>query len=122
VRGSNDETLRFIGSSFRSVWALELLLVLKGDRPAWTCEDLVTSLRASDLVVAKALEGLEAAGLVSNGEAGVQYMPVSDEVSLLVEQAEALYAPRPDAVRRAIISSSAGDAAAFVDAFRFRKG
>jgi hypothetical protein len=78
-------------------------------------------MRASDLVVSKALDGLEAAGFVSNNGNNAQYMPISDEVAELVEQAEALYAKRPDAVRRAIISTSAGDAAAFADAFRLRK-
>jgi hypothetical protein len=48
-------------------------------------------------------------------------MPVSEEVAALVAEAESLYAKRPDAVRRAIIAVSAGDAAAFAEAFRLRK-
>ena len=121
VKSSNEEILRFIASSFRSVWALELLLVLRSEQRSWSREDLVSTMRASDLVVTKALDALEAAGLVTNSDAGAQYMPVSEEVSALVDEAEALYAKRPDAVRRAIISASAGDAAAFADAFRLRK-
>jgi hypothetical protein len=121
VTSSNDEILRFIASSFRSVWALELLLVLKSDPRAWSHEELVSTMRASDLVVAKALAALEAAGLVSNEGNKARYLPVSDEVAELVDQAQALYAKRPDAVRRAIVSASAGDAAAFADAFRLRK-
>jgi hypothetical protein len=121
VMSSNDEILRFIASSFRSVWALELLLVLKSDPRRRSHEELVSSMRASELVVAKALAVLEAAGLVSNEGEEAQYLPVSKEVAALVEQAQALYAKRPDAVRRAIVSASAGDAAAFADAFRLRK-
>jgi len=121
VKSSTDEILRFIASSFRSVWALELLLVLKAGARPWSHEELVTTMRASDLVVTKALDALEAAGLVSNLADEAQYMPVSEEVAALVDQAELLYAKRPDAVRRAIISTSAGDAAAFADAFRLRK-
>ena len=121
MKSSTDEILRFIASSFRSIWALELLLVLKSaDRP-WSHEELVATMRASDLVVSKALDALEAAGLVSNLGDKAQYMPVSDQVAALVDQAELLYAKRPDAVRRAIVSTSAGDAAAFADAFRLRK-
>jgi hypothetical protein len=121
VKSSNDEILRFIASSFRSVWALELLLVLKSEQRSWSHGELVTTMRASDLVVTKGLDALEVAGLVSNSANGAQYMPVSEDVSALVDDAEALYARRPDAVRRAIISTSAGDATAFADAFRLRK-
>ena len=121
MTSSTDEILRFIASSFRSVWSLELLLVLKSERRAWSHEELVATMRASELVVSKALDTLEAGGLVSNNGDNAQYMPVSKEVATLVDQAEALYARRPDAVRRAIISTSAGDAAAFADAFRLRK-
>lgn len=121
MTNSKEETLTFVASSFRSVWALELLLLLKRDRRQWSGDELVSSMRASDLVVARALESLETAGLVSVTASGAQYMPVSNEVAALVDRAEALYAARPDAVRRAIISKSAGEATAFADAFRLRK-
>ena len=121
VKSSNEEILRFIASSFRSVWALELLLVLKSEQRSWSHEELVTTMRASELVVTRALAALEAAGLVSNEGANARYMPVSEEVAARVSDAEALYAKKPDAVRRAIVSASAGDATAFANAFRLRK-
>jgi predicted transcriptional regulator len=121
VKSSNDEILRFIASSFRSVWALELLLVLKSEQRSWSHDELVATMRASELVVTRALAALEAAGLVSNDGDEAQYMPVSDDVATLVTEAEALYAKRPDAVRRAIVSASSGDATAFAEAFRLRK-
>jgi hypothetical protein len=121
VNGSNDEILRFIASSFRSVWALELLVVLKSDRRAWPHDELVSTMRASELVVTKALEALEAAGLVSNEGGRAKYMPVNDDIAALVDRSEALYAKRPDAVRRAIVSAASDGAAAFADAFKLRK-
>lgn len=121
MKSSNDEILRFIASSFRSVWALELLLVLKSEQRSWSHEELVATMRASELVVTRALAALEAAGLVSNEGDKAQYMPVSDEVAALVGDADELYSKKPDAVRRAIVSASAGDAAAFAEAFRLRK-
>jgi hypothetical protein len=121
VKSSTDEILRFITSSFRSIWALELLLVLKSQERSWSPDELVTTMRASELVVAKALATLEAAGLATVHGEKAQYMPVSEEVAALVAEAESLYAKRPDAVRRAIIAVSAGDAAAFAEAFRLRK-
>ena len=110
---------RFIQSSFRSVWSLELLLLLKRDRKPWTQSGIVEALRASQLVVSQALESLVAAGLVTvGGDAGVQYAPVSDDVVRLIEETEALYAKRPDAVRRLIVAASKPGLTAFADAFK----
>ncbi len=78
-------------------------------------------MRASKVVVTRALGALEAAGLVTISGDRAQYAPVSDEVAALVEEAERLYASRPDAVRRAIVSGASLDATAFANAFRLRK-
>jgi predicted transcriptional regulator len=121
VKSSTDDIVRFIASSFRSVWGLELLLVLKSEPRSWSRDELVATMRASDLVVTKALESLEAAGFVINDQGNARYMPISEDVAAHVEDAEELYAKRPDAVRRAIVSASSGDATAFADAFRLRK-
>ena len=117
----SDELLRFIESSFRSVWALELLLILKRERRIWSREELVSTMRASELVVSKALDALVAAGLASVDEQGAEYMPINDEVAECVDQVEKLYALRPDAVRRAIVSATSTGLSAFADAFRLRK-
>ena len=117
----SDDLLRLIGSSFRSVWALELLLLLKREPRTWTPEELVSALRASDLVVNKALDELVAGGLVSVDDEGARYRPVSDEVARQIGEIEKLYAARPDAVRRAIVSATSSGATAFADAFKLRK-
>jgi hypothetical protein len=117
----SEALLRFVESSFRSVWALELLLILKRDQRTWPPAELVSTMRASELVVSKALDELVSAGLVSAERSGATYMPINDEVAKCVDELERLYAARPDAVRRAIVSASAGSAAAFADAFRLRK-
>ena len=116
----SEDLIRFIGSSFRSVWALELLLLLKREPRLWPQAELVTALRASDLVVSKALDGLVVAGLASVEEEGASYMPVGEDVAARVDELEKLYAVRPDAVRRAIVSASATGATAFADAFKLR--
>ena len=82
---------------------------------------MVSTMRASELVVSKALDSLVSAGLVSIEKECATYMPINDEVAKCVTGLEQLYAARPDAVRRAIISASASGAAAFADAFRLRK-
>jgi hypothetical protein len=121
VTGPDEHLLQFISSSFRSVWALELLLVLKSEPRPWPQTELVSTMRASELVVSKALDSLVAAGLASREGEGARYMPVNEEVADCVERTERLYAVRPNAVRRAIVSGSVGGLAAFADAFRLRK-
>ena len=116
-----QEITQFVRSAFRSVWSLELLLVIK-NQPAqnWAPADLVASLRASDLVVARGLDELLAAGLILvDGEGAACYRPLSAELDRLVEATEAAYAKSPDAVRRIIVSSASVNA--FADAFRLRK-
>jgi hypothetical protein len=78
-------------------------------------------MRASDLVVSKALDGLVSAGLASVESEGAVYMPINEDVANCVEQVEKLYTVRPDAVRRVIVSASATGATAFADAFKLRK-
>ena len=118
----SDDLLRFVTASFPSVWALELLLALKRERRFWTREELLSSLRASELVVAKALDALVAAGLASVDSEGIRFQPVNADVERSVELTEELYRSRPDKVRRAIVSARTSSAAAFSDAFRLRKG
>jgi hypothetical protein len=121
VARPDHELISFIGASFRSVWALELILLLKSERRVWTRAELVGALRASELVVSNALDGLVAAGMASVDRQGAMYVPVSDEIGECVEQVETLYRTKPNAVRRAIIAASSSSAAAFADAFKLRK-
>ena len=121
MSSSDDDVLRFVAASFPSVWALELLLALKRERRLWKREELVATLRASDLVVTRALEALVAAGLASFEDGGAIYLPVNGEVDASVERVEETYRTRPNAVRRAIITASASSATAFADAFKLRR-
>jgi predicted ArsR family transcriptional regulator len=122
VNSSDEDVLRFIAASFPSVWALELLIILRQERRSWSRSELVTELHASELVVAKALDALVAAGLASIENDGAAYLPANATVEACVGRAEQLYRSRPNAVRRTIISANTSSAAAFADAFRIRKG
>ena len=95
--------------------------MLKRDQRLWSREELVVTMRASELVVSKALDALVSAGLASAEAEGAAYMPINDEVAACVDQLEQAYAVRPDAVRRAIVSGTASGAAAFANAFKLRK-
>ena len=117
------ETAAFIKDSFRSVWSLELLLLLKSDPlRTWLASELVEHLRGSELIVRQSIQQLVAGGLVLVQEdGGVRYGPASPDLESLVEKSASLYARRPDAVRRMIVLAANDQLAAFADAFRLRK-
>jgi DNA-binding FadR family transcriptional regulator len=120
---TDNEVAGFIRGSFRSVWSLELLCLLRREpRRDWPHEEMVSALRASDLVVRHSLDSLVAAGLVVVEHGGsARYQPVSPQVDDLVEGAQHLYAKRPDKVRRMIVGATATDLSAFADSFKLRK-
>lgn len=118
---SDEDVLRFIAASFPSVWALELLLTLRRERRLWGRQELVSNLRASELVVSKALDALVAAGLASVEPDGALYLPVNSQIDDCMERVEQLYRTRPNSVRRAIVSATTSSATAFANAFKIRE-
>ena len=122
---SKQELSSFIGSTFQTVWSLELLLFLKAHRDrSWSSAEMVASLRGSDLLVTRSAQALFAAGLIDPGEDGsARYQPATPGLDQLVDEVEVEYARRPDRVRRAIITGAGegGDLAAFANAFKLRK-
>lgn len=120
---SKPEVASFVRATFRSVWALELLCLLRQNRErTMSHADMVGGLRASDLVVTQSVAGLAAAGLVLLEEDGTaRYAPATSDLDLLVGAAEKLYAGSPDAVRRMIVEAANPGLTAFADAFRLRK-
>ena len=120
---SEDRIAKFIQSSFPSVWALELLCFLReNDSEKLDKNDLISRMRASELIVDQSVASLTAAGLVAQEKGRVFYHPATDETAKLVGQTVDFYAKSPDAVRRLIVASSvsASNISAFADSFRFR--
>lgn len=117
---AQDEALiAFIESAFRSVWALELLCHLRKAGEEVAPDALVTSLRASELVVRRSLDELVAVGLVSISDDGsARYAPASARLDELAALAEERYARSPDAIRRVIVRAANPGPTAFSDAFR----
>lgn len=114
----------FLRSTFRSIWSLELLFLLADDASrCWSIPEMVAALRASELVVNRAVDNLHAAGLlVPESDGCYRYAPFTEDVRSLVISARSLYARSPDAVRRMIIQSQSNHLLKFADAFKFRKG
>ena len=117
----SPDLLAFMRHNLTSVWALELLLLLRSapDRD-WTVAALVAELRASEPLVTGVLEHLGRTGLVAaNADGSVRYAPAGRAVGALCDQLERAYRQRPVAVIGAI-SAPADKLQALADAFRIR--
>lgn len=116
----SPEQLAFIRRSLKSVWALELLLLLRADRErSWTTAELVGELRASDSLVSRVLEDFRRHGLVG-GDGGWRYVEKAPDADLC-DQIESLYRERPMTLIKAI-STPPDRLQALADAFRIKKG
>jgi len=120
---SEQDLADFLRSTFRSVWSLEtLLLIARDPTRCWSAPELVLALRASEVVVTRALDELTVAALiVPEKDDCVRYAPASDALHQLARAAEAFYARSPSSVRRLIIGSRQSNLTAFADAFKFRR-
>lgn len=118
---TDRDLLAFIGGSIRSVWALEMLLLLKRD-PArrWTPSELVRELRASTMVVDEGIRTFAAAGLISgDDDRGWAYAPASSVIAEMCDALDRAYRERPVAVVNAIVSRT-DKIQSFANAFRLR--
>ena len=120
---SSQEISSFIGTTFRSVWALELLCFLREHRDReLTHAEMVSGLRGSDLVVSQSLDSLVAAGLILVDDSGsARYSPATEQLDQLIVKTVTLYSRSPDKVRRMIIAGASPGLSAFADAFKLRK-
>lgn len=119
---SQSEIESFIGSSFRSIWSLDLVQFLNAEPGnSYSKEELIAALRASDLVISQSIASLAAAGLVLVDRDRIRLHVADDRSKKLIESAIQLYAKSPDKVRRLIISAASPGITAFADAFRLRK-
>ena len=117
------ELEHFIGSTFRSVWALELVCMLrKREGETIGHAQMVEGLRASDMIVAQSLAALSAAGLVVVDDRGsATFRPANDALAELVGETERLYITSPNSVRRIIATAWNPGLTAFADSFKLWK-
>lgn len=117
---SDPELLAFVRESIRSVWALELLMLLKRDPDrCWEAPDLVRELRASQSLVGDNLSRFERGGLAVLDDANCyRYAPASPALDDLCSRLEAAYRERPVAVINMIAKPDPLQGLA--DAFKFR--
>jgi len=119
----DPELATFVREHFRSVWAVELLLVLKRDPDrCWPPPDLVRELRASTGLVSDNLAHFERAGLavLDDGDCW-RYRPAAPVLSELCDRLEAAYRERPVSIVN-IIAAPRDPLQSLADAFKFRRG
>ena len=123
VRVSEEEVLRFVGNAFRSIWPMELLLVLSQEpHRGRQINALARELRGNSRVVMQGLDALVAIQLVTTGrDQAYRFQPASAELAELARELVDLYNRKPRAVMRAIFSAPADRIQTFADAFRLRK-
>jgi hypothetical protein len=118
-----DDVLALIRSSIRSVWALELLLLLRKDRRReWAERELVRELRGSLALVRDGLSALSAAGLVGTGTVStIVYRPRTSDLDESAGRLARAYEQTPVAVMKAIAAAPDDRIQTFADAFRFKR-
>lgn len=118
----DQDILSFIRGSIRSVWALELLLLLRAQpERSWSTGALISELRASAPLVTDTVTVLSAAGLIRpDAEGRYAYAPASPTIAALCDQLARLYRERPVRVVNAIVSSPSDKLQTFADAFRLK--
>jgi hypothetical protein len=114
---------RFLRGSLRSVWELELLLMLYAQRSrSWTADALVHDLRASIAIVGMALGTLQRLGLIARAtDDSYRYAPTSPELDRLVGELAQTFASSPASVTEAILSAPSSNIRIFADAFKIKK-
>lgn len=116
--------LRHFLRSLRSLWAIELLLILyrAGGQPR-SIDDLVIELRSSRTLVDGIIARLHMIGLVTRQSDGsYAYCANSPSLNALVEQLSHLYAERPLTLAQEVHGEPDQKLRTFSDAFRLKGG
>jgi hypothetical protein len=118
----NSEITEFVRSSFRSVWSLELMLLLQREPTrCWQPDELVSELRGSRTLVDQSVLALLAAAFIfTDGEGRICYRPATPEIDRLARATADAYRRKPDAVRRVILTGSGHKLHMLADAFRLK--
>lgn len=119
---TEQEVLAFAGGSLKSVWALEVLLLLRRTRErCWREDELVRELRSSSVGVRDALANLLRVGFAAEEPAGqFCYRPTAPELDTAAAELSSLFAAKPMVVIRAIATAPNEKLRIFSDAFRLK--
>ena len=118
---SDPGFLSLVRQHIRSVWSLELLLLMRSRAgESWRAEGLVRELRASAPLIAGCLAQLQDSGLVASEEGAWRFAPATPELEHFCEQLSDAYQTRPVALISMIAKPS--QVQDLANAFRFKRG
>lgn len=123
--GFSEDVVQFVTTSLRTVWALELLMLLRGaPDQVWTPAALTAELRANLSMVDEMLRRLEGLGLAGRERAGREgegwrYRPAQADLDDLCARTEQAYRQKPFAMI-SLIYRNAGPLQDLADAFRLK--
>ena len=120
---ASEDLNRFIRGTLKSVWALELLLLMvREPLRSWRADDLNRELRGSLGLVVDLLAKFKQAGLILEEPDGqYRFEPASADLTRVVQELRAEYAARPLAVVKIILASPNEKIQTFADAFKVKK-
>jgi hypothetical protein len=117
-----EDLREFLRRSVHSVWALELLLLMRANAPqSWTAEQLAKELRASHAVVLGILPQLIAHALVVENDPGRFLYRPDPALGNNIARLDVIYRQNPVALVREIALNPNPKIQGFADAFKFRK-
>lgn len=113
----------FLRTTIKSVWALDVLVLMKNaPEQGWTVAALNDDLRATPSLVEEILNGFIRNSLVAvNPDGTFSYAPAAAETDAIATELVRLYAERPVAIIKEILSAPNEKIHSFVDAFRLKK-
>lgn len=115
------QLLAFVRSSIPSIWALELLLLLRRAAPGrLTREEMVQHLRATPNLIDRLLSRFASLGLVNEENGAFRFECALSETEQLCEALAVAADERPIALRDAIISAPNEKLRDLADAFKFQ--
>jgi hypothetical protein len=120
---SDQDLAVFVREHLRSVWAVELLLLLRKDAErCWSAAELVKELRASTGLVTTNLQLFERGGLVVMDEkACARFSPAAPVLGELCDKLADAYRERPVSIIN-LIAQPRDPLRSLADAFRFKRG
>jgi hypothetical protein len=112
----------FLRSTVKTVWALDLLRLLKGTQHrSWTVLALTAELRGSIPMVESNLEIFKSWGLVMEDSQGLYRYASNEMLDAVVVELLQIYRERPMAIIQKIAEAPNDKLKTFVDAFRIKR-
>jgi hypothetical protein len=113
------EFIAFVRESVRSVWAMELLLLLHRDASRhWQPAELVRELRANLALIQDNLAVFQRSGLAVSDEKGWHFAPANEKLRELTERLAQAFRERPVATMTLV--TRADPLQSLSDAFKLR--